>query len=398
MVLITMMDFILRKDFFASYTLLALLASLRPLLSLFSFYWGAELADSPEKLRRNMLLAWFFGRVPFLFIPMIPSAWYIVFCVGSFQFFHRAGIPATMEILRLNIEKGEREKLFTTSFMLCFAEGALLGLGIGRILDGDTSLWYLLLISSTLLSLFSLYFQMNVPLPPLKKKKPQALKRHLLTPWIETYHLLVRRPDFFAFQLAFMFGGMGLMIMAPVKSIYFADHLHLTHEQVALARCFAMGLGVVASASIWRKGIHNYSQMTITAVMLLFFSLYPLMLLSIPYASELTLYVTLFFYGVAQSGSRLLWNLSGPLYAGDEESSRYSNTNVLTIGLRGLFGPLAGAFIYHTYGVEAALLTASILCFVGLLFAMWYVVVKEKRTEQDSNLQPPGPKPGTLSN
>src|SRR5438105_8768386 len=67
-VLYALLPFIIRKDLGASIFQLSILASLRPVLSIFSFYWSAHLTKQKNFLRSNLISDWFLARVPFLFI------------------------------------------------------------------------------------------------------------------------------------------------------------------------------------------------------------------------------------------------------------------------------------------------------------------------------------------
>lgn len=67
--LYAIIPFIIRKDLAASLVQLSILASLRPVLSIFSFYWSANLTRQKHRLRSNLIGAWGLARLPFLFVP-----------------------------------------------------------------------------------------------------------------------------------------------------------------------------------------------------------------------------------------------------------------------------------------------------------------------------------------
>ena len=112
-VLYALLPFILRKDLGATLLQISILTALRPVLPLFSFYWSANLTNKKHLLRSNLIGAWVLGRVSFLFIPWIDSVWYIIFCCAVYEFFNKSGIPALIEILKINIPKDAREKTYT---------------------------------------------------------------------------------------------------------------------------------------------------------------------------------------------------------------------------------------------------------------------------------------------
>src|SRR6185437_12364333 len=108
----SLLPFILCKDLHASTFQLTLFATLRPVLSVFSFYWGSFLAYRKNRLLPNLIGAWVLARLPFLYFPLIDNFWYLLFACGVYQLFSRAATPALMEILKRQIPKEPREHIF----------------------------------------------------------------------------------------------------------------------------------------------------------------------------------------------------------------------------------------------------------------------------------------------
>ena len=77
------------------------------------------------------------------------------------------------------------------------------------------------------------------------------------------------------------------------------------------------------------------------------------------------LYVAYLLYGSMQSGNELSWNLSGPIFAGQENSSPFSTVNIIAVGLRGLFVPLLGAFLLQQFGLFVVLCASGLLCLLA---------------------------------
>ncbi len=369
-VLYGLLHFILRKDLGATALHLSLFAMLRPVMALFSFYWGANLFQRRDKLLTNLMGAWFLGRCPFLLLPWIDSIWYVIFVAAMYQLFHRAGMPALMEILKVNVAKETREKAYTRYFVMSFLESILLGLTIGTIISGMG--WKPLFFIATLISMSSILLQMRIPLNlPKKIEIPEqpSWKERLIKPWQESFALMRRRPDFADFQWSFMIGGVGLMVIAPALPIYFADHLLIEHSTLAYARTILMGIGVALSAQLWRKGLKTIVPQQLCIYILCGFALFPLLLLFAG-SSLFWLHTAFLFYGIAQAGSHLLWNLSGTLFAPDEDSSRFTSTNILMVGLRGLVGPLLGGFLCNLFGVQVTLLLGFTITLSGTFFLL----------------------------
>jgi len=369
--LYTLLPFILRKDLGATAFQLSLFIALRPVLSMFSFYWGASLPYQKKNLLSNLIGAWIIARIPFLFLPLFDNVWYLMFAAGVYQLFYRAGNPALMEILKLNLPKVKREKAFSMSFVLSFIESVILGISIGTLLDKAHVDWHLLLFFAALIGLTSFFFQKRIPMQQSLMQEEPAPGPQFLKPWKDAFQLMRSRPDFAQFQWAFMIGGFGLMLLAPALPIFYVDVLELSHSNIAIARFVLMGIGVVSSSFLWRRGIEKLPLSKLTGFVLIGFCQFPLtLLLALFYPSFL--YLAFFLYGIAQAGSHLIWNLSGLLFSGDDESSKYSNVNILMVGLRGAVGPLLGGLFCDFFGPIPILVCGVIIFSFGGWLMLYY--------------------------
>src|SRR3989339_709155 len=351
-VLYTLLPFILRKDLGATLLQISILTALRPVLPVFSFYWSANITNRRHLLRSNLIGAWVLGRLPFLFIPWMDSIWYIIFCCAVYEFFNKSGIPALIEILKINIPKEAREKTYTFYFVLSFIESILLGLFMGGLLDLHENSWKILCSLTALIGLSSLFVQIRVPISidPIATALPTLpLKSRILGPWKEAFNLMKNRPDFARFQWGFMMGGFGLMLIAPSLSLFYVDTLNLAHSQLITGRSIFMGIGVVLSSFFWKKALAKLETSQLTLRILIGFGLFPLALVLAPFQIH-WFYFSFILYGIAQSGSHLLWNLSGTLFAKDEDSSQFSRVNILMLGLRGIIAPALGGILCQVFG------------------------------------------------
>lgn len=365
--LYALLPFILRKDLSASILQLSIFVALRPVLSVFSFYWSAYLNDRRNKLVPNLIWAWALARAAFLFLPLIDSTWFLLFACGCYQLFYRAGTPALMEILKLKIPKEPREHIFSVYYILSFIESVVLGIVMADFLDGGQSHWSLLFFFSALVGMASIFLQRQIVLPAQESSPTTlpSLKQRILNPWKDSFLLIRSRPDFALFQWGFMIGGFGLMLITPALAIYYADVLNLSHTNIAIARLVLMGIGVAASSLFWKRFIGKTAISKLTSCVLLGFGLFPLILLFAPLYLGF-LYLGFFVYGVAQAGSHLLWNLSGTLFAPKEDSSRFSGANVLMVGLRGAVAPLLGGLLCELLGPKMMLVLGVVISFYGV--------------------------------
>ncbi|MCB1109440.1 MAG: hypothetical protein KDK64_00520, partial [Chlamydiia bacterium] len=275
-------------------------------------------------------------------------------------------------ILKLNLEKGPREKLFSRLYVLGFIESICLGLFVGKLLDIHQGAWQILFALSAILSLSSTFIQMRIPLPAHLKQDDNILPistNRILQPIKDTIHLMRTRPDFARFQWGFMLGGFALMFMTPAIHIYYADTLNMSHDQLAIARYIWMGIGVVATSFLWRRGMGRFSVNHLTAAIIFGFSLFPLALLCAIF-NLFWVNIAFLFYGVAQAGSHLIWHLSGTLFAIKEDSSKFSSVNILMVGLRGLLAPVLGGICCSFWSPLTILGVGIAIGLVGALYML----------------------------
>jgi MFS family permease len=374
--LIAMLPFILRKDLGASVYQIALFTMLKPVVALFSFYWGASLWRNRQWLKANWIGSWLLAPLPFLFFPWIDSVWLFIAGAAVFLFFQRGGMPAQMEILKQNVPPGARESFFSWSSALNFLGGAFLGLFIGKWMDASNSSWKLIFFMSATVGLLALIFQTRVPVKKFAAEK--SIKSSFLTPWKDSWALLKTRPDFGRFQIGFMWGGVGLMMIMPALVLYSADTLGVSHDTYTMSRLVWMGLGFIAATPFWKRKISLAGIYKTTGIACLFFTLSALAWILAGVHIN-WFFVAFFLYGVAQAGSHLIWYLSGPLFAGNGDSSLFSTVNILTVGLRGLIVPFMASLLCESIGPLPVIIMGALCCLTGSI----YLFAKSRKEVED---------------
>lgn len=363
--LYSLIPFILRKDFGSSMFQVSLFITLRPVLSVFSFYWSAYLKEGKGRLIANLISASVLAYLPFLFFPWVDNFWFLLLASGMFQLFSKAAFPSLIEILKRNIPKKSREHAYSLFFILSFVESGFLGILFGGLLDAHAIDWKMLFFCASLVGLTSVFFFSRLRVPELlKKEETGEVQLSLVRPWKESFLLIRERADFAHFQAAFMIGGSALMLMAPALSSYYADTLALSYTNITTARFIFMAIGVAGSSLLWKKGLSHLSLLKLTLWVLLGFGLFPIALL-LARIDLWFLYFAFFIYGVAQAGSHLIWNLSGTFFAAEQDSSPYSRVNLLMQGLRGAVMPIVGGVICEFVGPTPVLILGMCLCLYG---------------------------------
>ncbi len=356
------LSFILYKDLGASAFLISFLTALKPVITIFSFYWSAGVSGA--KLKSNAMWAGIWMRAPFLLCPWVDQAWYVVLAAANYMLFYRAGVPAWLEILKRNVQEGKRERLFSLSSGLAYAEGVILSLGMGGLLDREPGLWKFLFFGAAAVGLVSAALLGRVDVEPGHIPEPEKLswKERLVRPWRDSVQLLRERRDFSLFQWGFMLAGFGIMLIQPAIPVFVVDWLQVSYLEMAAAISIAKGLGFTLSSPLWARWFERTPIIQLSSIVFFWFGLFPALLV-LSGISFWWLYVAYFFYGVAQGGSHLVWNMAGPLFAGKEPSLRYTGTGVMLAGVRGAVGPGLGGLLSVLWSPVQVLWMGSILCF-----------------------------------
>ncbi len=352
---------ILRKDLGASLWLIALMSCARPVVAILSFYWSAGLCRS-GRIKSNVLWAGFLMRAPFLLCPWFDSAGFIVFATVNYSFFYRAVIPGWMEIIKRNVERKERGRLFSLSSAFAHAEGVILAIGFGRLLDYDPSLWKMLSVGAALVGMGALFIQSRIVIEekPLTQEKP-SWREIVVRPWMDSWTLIRRRPDFAHYLWFFMFAGLGLMFIYPALPIFAVDRLGVSYTMAFAGISVAKGLGFTLSSPFWGRRMETVNLFKLAGVVSLSFALFPLLM-----ASSIGwigwFYLAYFWYGIAQGGGNLIWHMSGLIFAKQEESSRFSGIGLMMLGLRGAIGPSLGSWFTAVWGPIAVFALGGLFC------------------------------------
>ncbi len=378
--ILKMLTLILYKELQITPLQIAIFIAIKPLSALCAPYWSTSLHQRQDRLVPNLIWANIIRYLPFLFFPWIDSAWLMIFAFGIYMMMNRGVKPAWMEIFKRNIKRGDKEKVLAYGSSLDYLGPALLPLAIGYFLDDYHIEWRWIFFTTALVGLCSTFFLFYIPPikisePPMEGNSSTSFFRtgmhKIWKPWVQSWHLLRQHPEFGKYQIGFLFAGGGLMFMHATLPMFFVDVLHLTYTEMAMAISLSMGVGFVASSPLWVKLFRRIDIYSFTGWVTLLCFLFPFFLIGAQY-NVVLVYVAYMIYGVMQAGSELSWHMSGPLFSEEKDSSVYSQTNVLTVGLRGCIAPFLGSLLYTYTGSTATLLFGAFLCLIATERHMHY--------------------------
>jgi hypothetical protein len=371
--LYTLLVFIFCKELHASPFQITLIIASKPVSAILSFYWSSWIHKRPERVKRRLMWTHFLGLTPTLFFPFIEISWFYIVAFALHVTSYRAIIPGWMEILKKNLPLDKRSKLFSYGASINYSMGMFLPLLFSQVLDRSLMPWQWLYFLSALFSCLNLLFMMRIPYVYTTSSEPSmrvSLSSLVVEPWKKCWKLMRERTDFAHFQVIFMLGGLGLMVMQPALPIFFVSTLNFSYTEMALAISACKGIGFLLTSRIWAAWFSKLNIYLFNGVVTLFASLFPLfVILGLHHVAWV--YFAFLLYGTMQAGSEMSWNLSGPVFSGEKDSSSFTGINVVLVGLRGCVGPALGGFLCSFSGSTPALLLGGFFCIVGACYGLF---------------------------
>lgn len=368
-----LLPFILYRDLGVTPIQVMVMIALKPGVSILALYWTAWIEKRKDRLLSNLIWARLLSNIPFFFFPFIDNPWFFIASFGFYMMLSRGTMPAWMEVLKLNLPQKSRDRIFAYGNACYYLGAALFPFAIGGVLDHYAHSWRWIFPLTALLSISAVILKSRIPIHLTSADKQNIenregnLKQLLIKPWKSAWRVVRSRPDFARYQLGFMLGGAGLIIMQPALPVFFMDQLNLSYTELAVALTLCKGIGFASTTPAWAKMINKIDIYRFNGWVTFLAFLFPFCLL----AAQLNVgwvYFGYILYGIMQAGSELSWHLSGPMFSKEDDSSVYSSVNVLTVGLRGCIFPMAGTFLIGYIPVSSVLVIGSAFCLLSTFF------------------------------
>ncbi|MBA3238965.1 MAG: MFS transporter [Parachlamydiaceae bacterium] len=361
--------FIITKDLGATPLQLSILACSKPAVSLVSAFANGFIFGKPKSIKPFLLLCNLIGLLPCLFFPYVENTWFFIASYACFMTTLRASYPAWIEVLKCKLEIKELSKTVATGSSINYSILILFPLVFTYFLDQDPSIWKNLFVCMAILQFLFFLILLVVPLK-FNLQDKQEISGIVSTNVIKEGWLILRtNSSFVKYQILFFLGGAGVVIVQPILPIYFNEALHLSYSQLALAFSFCRGISFVCSTPFWLAYTQKVSLYSLNALVNVFSSLFIMFILMAGLGIEWLL-IGYVMYGAMQAGCELSWNLSGPLFSKNKESTPYSCLNLFFVSFRGMIFPFLGQLIYSWSNAFVLFSLAGGLCLLSVLYAL----------------------------
>jgi hypothetical protein len=169
---------------------------------------------------------------------------------------------------------------------------------------------------------------------------------------------------FLRFEIYFFLYGMAFMILTPVVPVFLVDNLHLSYAPISFAKGLIFHSALIVFTPLMGRYHGKGSPARFCGFVFLLLALYPVMLVTANFAdtnSEMIVYVSYFFFGLAMSGVSIAWALSSIYYAPVREVSNYQAVHITLTGLRGIFSPAIGYMVMQLFAIQYSFFLSAFL-------------------------------------
>lgn len=389
----TLLIFIIHKELNASVLQLTVLACCKPIVSLIAFHLNILIVGRPEKIRPFLMGATLFGSIPCFLFPFVNNVWVYIFSYAIFTTALRASYPGWIQILKSHFGLNDIGKIVSAGSSINYFTMIFIPLAFASLMDHEIEIWKSLFFILACMNLLNLVVLMFLPKASMQASGIHELESRAsaLIPWKEGWNLLKENVSFAKYQAIFFLGGIGLVAVQPIIPIYFKETLNLSYTQLTFAFSLCRGISFIVSSPIWVHWSKRISLYFLNSAINLFSCLFIAFIL-FSKGDVNWLFLAYLMYGIMQAGCELSWNLSGPIFAENKESTLYSSVNLALVGLRGCICPFLGQLIFLYSNSFTVFVFAGLLSFISLVYA-WKVdaeyrrhsFIGKKRSYIDSN-------------
>lgn len=370
--------FILYTRLHATPLQITILVSSKPMVALLSFYGNLFIKDKSSQLKLMILVSVLLGSVLCFLFPFTNNIWFMIAAHALFMLSLRAVAPAWSEILRINLPSERRNRVFSRGSVVNYLTNIVVPLLVSPLLDGYPDSWKWLFFAFAALNCLNIIVLLKLELksypPEMDPAAPyrfDSLSSILIAPWKSGYKLIKERADFKYFQIVFMLCGSGIMMIHPALPVFLEGTLHLSYFKLALATSFCKGIGFVLSSSFWANLLNRISINLFNFYLCCFAAIFTLLLIGAQQV-VISVYIAYLTYGIMQAGSELSWNLAGPIFARNKDSTLYTGINVAAIGIRGCVAPFIGSLLFlKTNSMIALFACGGGLCIMASFYSLW---------------------------
>ena len=330
------------------------------------------------------------SHLPMAFLVFFPHAYpapiYNYLFLLIFLIYYM-GWPVTLPLINLFLKNSYSHAHFSTLFSYATSVSKVTMLvvtfGYGLLLDLDNYVFTWIFPVVSLLGIGAIYLFTRIEYrqpPPPPEILARGIKASIRQSVANMVDILRSNSAYRHFEIGFMLYGIAFMISITVITILFDELLHLNYASVAF---YKNGYNVVAilllplcGRLLGRVDPRIFAGITYLAM---FFYIVSITLTEFfPFNFEIwgiqvyyMLVSYMLFNGMFVAGMALLWTIGSAYFCRDEDTAEYQSLHLSLVGVRALFAPLAGVWLYQMIGFAGTFSIAAGLLVMAMGVMVW---------------------------
>ena len=381
--IIILQDIILKKTLGGTNFEIMLLMLFSHSSNLFSVY-GSEIVNRSYNRAKSIINLGFIGNAFLLILPLLNNSWFYILCLVFNAIANSLLLSIWNIAFKHNYTDRNRSKLYSYASSLQIAVLLVTTTIFGNYLDLNAGLYKIMFPAAGICGMITFYYlakMISLSMDDYKGKSDNSKSYFTLNDYKDIIALpgktLVRilkyNRSFLRFEMYFFLYGMAFMILTPVVPVFLVDNLHLSYSPISFAKGLVFHTALIVFTPLMGRYHGIGSPAKFCGYVFLLLALYPAALVSANYVSinsEVIVYISYFFFGLAMSGVSIAWALSSIYYAPKNEVSSYQAVHITLTGVRGLFSPAIGYLVMYFFSIEYSFILSAFLFLLSGLFML----------------------------
>lgn len=330
--------------------------------------------------RLPLMLLFFFPRNPEVYEA---NNYYHLIFLGIFLVYYLAALvinPTINLLLKTNYSHQNFGTLYSYSQSANKIVLLVTTFLYGLLLDYDNYTFTYIFPVAAVLGMTSIFMLSRINYnPPEVIRIKNTIMQSVATSVKNMFRILKNNRPYLHFEIGFMLYGFAFMTTYAVITIFFYEELQLNYSSVAFYKnaynILAILLLPLFGRMLGKLDPRKFGIITYTSLAAYLFFL--MITEYVPYFVDffnIKLYYTLIFYiifhGFFAATMVLLWNIGSAYFGRDDEADIYQSIHLFLTGVRAIFAPLFGVFIYEQFGftITFSLGILSLLAAITLMY------------------------------